>query len=116
MFSDQQWDKVANDLRFAGTKLKLGAMLRSAKSRRLEGNVVVLGYSSVSNVERLKAELDVPTSLMALKNVFEKVLGFPYDLEVRYSDSASAKKGVVHKSHLVQTALSMGAKVSGIRE
>ena len=113
-----QWNMIANDLRFVGTRLKLGAMLRSAKEREVSGHTIILKYPSRSNVERLQQELDNPESKRALDDAIAKAMGSLFQVEVALSNGANGggMRRASQSSHLVQAAQAMGARVIGERE
>ena len=113
-----QWNMIANDLRFVGTRLKLGAMLRSAKEREVSGHTIILKYPSRSNVERLQQELDNPESKRALDDAIAKAMGSKFQVEVALSNGANGggMRRASQSSHLVQAAQAMGARVIGERE
>ena len=114
----QQWNMIANDLRFVGTRLKLGAMLRSAKEREVSGHTIILRYPSRSNVERLQQELDNPESKRALDDAIAKAMGSMFQVEVALSNGANGAgmRRASQSSHLVQAAQAMGARVISERE
>ena len=114
----QQWNMIANDLRFVGTRLKLGAMLRSAKEREVSGHTIILRYPSRSNVERLQQELDNPESKRALDDAIAKAMGSMFQVEVALSNGANGAgmRRASQTSHLVQAAQAMGARVISERE
>ena len=114
----QQWNMIANDLRFVGTRLKLGAMLRSAKEREVSGHTIILKYPSRSNVERLQQELDNPESKRALDDAIAKAMGSMFQVEVALSNGANGAgmRRASQTSHLVQAAQAMGARVISERE
>ena len=114
----QQWNMIANDLRFVGTRLKLGAMLRSAKEREVSGHTIILRYPSRSNVERLQQELDNPESKRALDDAIAKAMGSLFQVEVALSNGANGAgmRRASQTSHLVQAAQAMGARVISERE
>ena len=113
-----QWNMIANELRFVGTRLKLGAMLRSAREREVTGDTIILRYPSRSNVERLQQELDIPESKRALYDAIANAMGTKYEVQVALSDSAngSGVRRASQSSHLVQAAQAMGARVISERE
>ena len=113
-----QWNMIANDLRFVGTRLKLGAMLRSAKEREVSGHTIILKYPSRSNVERLQQELDNPESKRALDDAIAKAMGSKFQVEVALSNGANGAglRRASQSSHLVQAAQAMGARVISERE
>lgn len=113
-----QWSMIANELRFVGTRLKLGAMLRSAREREISGDTIILRYPSRSNVERLQQELDNPESKRALYDVIASAMGSKYEVEVALSDGANGAgmRRASQTSHLVQAAQAMGARIIGERE
>ena len=114
----QQWNMIANELRFVGTKLKLGAMLRSAREREVTGDTIILRYPSRSNVERMQQELDVPESKRALYDAIANAMGTKYEVQVALSDGANSTgvRRASQASHLVQAAQAMGARVVVERE
>jgi len=114
----QQWNMIANELRFVGTRLKLGAMLRSAREREVTGDTIILRYPSRSNVERMQQELDVPESKRALYDAIANAMGTRYEVQVALSNGAnsSGARRASQASHLVQAAQAMGARVVNERE
>jgi len=114
----QQWNMIANELRFVGTRLKLGAMLRSAREREVTGDTIILRYPSRSNVERMQQELDIPESKRALYDAIANAMGTKYEVQVALSDGAnsSGARRASQASHLVQAAQAMGARVVNERE
>ncbi len=114
----QQWNMIANELRFVGTRLKLGAMLRSAREREVTGDTIILRYPSRSNVERMQQELDVPESKRALYDAIANAMGTKYEVQVALSNGAnsSGARRASQASHLVQAAQAMGARVVNERE
>ena len=113
-----QWTMIANELRFVGTRLKLGAMLRSAREREVAGDTIILRYPSRSNVERLQQELDNPESKRALDDAIAKAMGSKFQVEVALSDGGNGAgvRSASQTSHLVQAARAMGARVINERE
>jgi DNA polymerase-3 subunit gamma/tau len=113
-----QWDVIANDLRFVGTRLKLGAMLRSAREREVTGDTIILRYPSRSNVERMQQELDIPDSKRALYDAIANAMGSKYEVKVALSNggNGASVRRASQASHLVQAAQAMGARVIGERE
>ena len=113
-----QWNMIANDLRFVGTRLKLGAMLRSAREREVSGHTIILRYPSRSNVERLQQELDNPESKRALDDAIAKAMGSAFEVEVALSNGSNGAgmRRASQASHLVQAAQAMGARVISERE
>ena len=113
-----QWGMIANELRFVGTRLKLGAMLRSAREREVAGDTIILRYPSRSNVERLQQELDNPESKRALDDAIANAMGSKYQVEVALSDGSNGAgvRRASQASHLVQAAQAMGARVVNERE
>ena len=113
-----QWNMIANELRFVGTRLKLGAMLRSAREREVTGDTIILRYPSRSNVERMQQELDIPESKRALYDAIANAMGTKYEVKVALSDGAngSGTRRASQSSHLVQAAQAMGARVISERE
>ena len=113
-----QWGMIANELRFVGTRLKLGAMLRSAREREVAGDTIILRYPSRSNVERLQQELDNPESKRALDEAISKAMGGGFKVEVALSEAANGAgvRRASQTSHMVQAAQAMGARIIGERE
>ena len=115
--TDDQWKRIVDDLRFVGTRLKLGAMLRSTKSLEFSDGTITIGYPSQSNVERMQSEMELPDSRRKLSEVLTKVLGKDCRIKVILSQkSPLGTQGIIQRSHLAQGAISMGAKVMSTRE
>lgn len=115
---ERQWGTIANELRFVGARLKLGAMLRSSKEREVIDDTIILKYPSRSNVDRLQQELDNPESRRALDDAIAKAMGGKFQVKVAFvnGSSASGSQSAAQNSHLVRAAMSMGARVISEKE
>ena len=115
---DRQWGMIANELRFVGSRLKLGAMLRSSKEREVIDDTIILKYPSRSNVDRLQQELDNPESRRALDDALAKAMGGKFQIKVAFvnGSSGSGSQSAAQNSHLVRAAMSMGARVISEKE
>ncbi len=115
---DRQWGMIANELRFVGSRLKLGAMLRSSKEREVIDDTIILKYPSRSNVDRLQQELDNPESRRALDEAIAKAMGGKFQIKVAFvnGSSGSGSQSAAQNSHLVRAAMSMGARVISEKE
>lgn len=115
---DRQWGMIANELRFVGSRLKLGAMLRSSKEREVIDDTIILKYPSRSNVDRLQQELDNPESRRALDDAIAKAMGGKFQIKVAFvnGSSGSGSQSAAQNSHLVRAAMSMGARVISEKE
>ena len=114
----QQWNRIANELRFTGARFKVGAMLRSSREREIVGDTIIIRYPSSSNVDRLNEELETPQTKKALYDAIEGAMGSKFEVKVALSDGSNGagSKRASQTSHLVQAAQSMGARVIGERE
>ena len=114
----QQWNRIANELRFTGARFKVGAMLRSSREREIVGDTIIIRYPSSSNVDRLNEELETPQTKKALYDAIESAMGSKFEVRVALSDGSNGagSKRASQTSHLVQAAQSMGARVIGERE
>ena len=108
-----QWDALVKTLsRQKGKRFNLGALLRACKSQQLEGETLVLGFAHRSHLERIQEELDDPQGMKIIREALSKVLGVSYQLRITLVDDNSANKLVsTTQSHLVRSALSMGARI-----
>ena len=115
---DRQWGMIANELRFVGSRLKLGAMLRSSKEREVVDDTIILKYPSRSNVDRLQQELDNPESRRALDDAIAKAMGGKFQIKVAFvnGSNGSGSQSAAQNSHLVRAAMSMGARVISEKE
>ena len=115
---DRQWGMIANELRFVGSRLKLGAMLRSSKEREVIDDTIILKYPSRSNVDRLQQELDNPESRRALDDAIAKAMGGKFQIKVAFvnGSSGSGSQSAAQNSPLVRAAMSMGARVISEKE
>lgn len=115
---DRQWGMIANELRFVGSRLKLGAMLRSSKEREVIDDTIILKYPSRSNVDRLQQELDNPESRRALDDAIAKAMGGKFQIKVAFvnGSNGSGSQSAAQNSHLVRAAMSMGARVISEKE
>ena len=114
----QQWNRIANELRFIGARFKVGAMLRSSREREIVGDTIIVRYPSSSNVARLNEELETPHTKKALYDAIESAMGSKFEVRVALSggSNGAGSKRPSQTSHLVQAAQSMGARVIGERE
>ena len=108
---ERHWNQIADELRFVGHKMKIGAMLRSAKVREVRGKILILKYPSHSNMERMQQELDLPDSRRIVEETIAKSLGIPYRVDVEYLEVFDGGKRASQISPLVRAAESMGARV-----
>lgn len=115
---ERQWGMIANELRFVGARLKLGAMLRSSKEREVIDDTIILKYPSRSNVDRMQQELDNPESRRALDDAIAKAMGGKFQVKVMFvnGSSGSGSQSAAQNSHLVRAAMSMGARVISEKE
>ena len=114
----QQWNRIANELRFIGARFKVGAMLRSSREREIIGDTIIVRYPSSSNVARLNEELETPHTKKALYDAIESAMGSKFEVRAALSggSNGAGSKRPSQTSHLVQAAQSMGARVIGERE
>lgn len=114
----QQWNMIANELRFTGTRVKLDAMLRSVRGREIAGDTIILRYPSPSNVDRFREELEIPESRQALKKVIENVMGSSFNVKIELVEGGNRRgtKSAAEGSHMVKGFRNMGARVIGERE
>ncbi len=113
-----QWKEMSNSLRHVGRKFKIGALLNVCKSREINEKTITLKFSHISNMERMREELDNPEINKAFKDILEQVMGADYEINLSVVDNMTNAPGksTAQKSHLVRAAQAMGARIIGERE
>ena len=110
---ESQWRSIAGSLRHVGKRFKLGALLRGCRDRDVSDGVVTLKFPYASHVERLQEELDAPETRNALEEALAEAMDAPYKVKVALVTDNNSRPGerVAHRSHLVRSAQTMGARV-----
>ena len=110
---ESQWRAIAGSLRHVGRRFKLGALLRGCRDRDVGDGIVTLRFSYASHVERLQQELDAPETRKVLEEALAEAMDAPYKVEVALIKDNNSRPGerVAHRSHLVRSAQTMGARV-----
>jgi len=108
-----QWEALVKSLRGQrGKRVVLGEFLRSAKSQKREGNLLVVEYTSRSNTERLQQELADPEVRERLAQAVHQAFGV--SLEVR--PILLQQEDAPPSGHLVRAAQRLGGRLIGEEE
>ena len=112
------WGEFVRAMRHTGKRFKLGALLRGCKEREVSGDLITLKFPYLSHVERMEQELGDPATRREVKEVLANVMGRPYDVEISLIESAGngVRTSAAQRSHLVRTAMQMGARVVDEKE
>ena len=115
---ESQWDTVVRSLRHAGKRFKLGALLRGCRERNVTDSLIILKFPFISHVERMEQELDDPAIRRELQEVFDRVMGDTYEVQVCLADANNdgPRLGPAQRSHLVRAAQAKGARVVADKE
>ena len=106
-----QWPAMMRSLsQQRGRRFNVGALLRSSKSRYVDGSVVVFRFTSRSNAERLQEEMEDPGCRMAIERVLDDVLGGHYTVRVEAEENGTNRSGQ-SQGHLVRAAMNMGGQI-----
>ena len=101
--------------RCKGKKYNLGALLRDCKSDAvaLEDETLVLPFTNRTNLERMEEEMDDPAGRRMVAEAVEKFFGTAYPFRLTLTGDADSMGGPRQSqhSHLVRTALGMGARI-----
>ena len=110
---EDRWGSLVKSLsRCKGKRFNIGALLRDCKVHQVEGERLVLKFAHRSHMERMQEEMDDPQSRKAVKDAVAQALGSPYEIQVNLADDEnSSHSRQPAQSHLVKTALAMGATV-----
>ena len=112
--ADPQWEQVLRSLRHAkGKKYNLGSLLRDCRERNVEEDKLTLMFAHRAHMERMQEEFDDPASRKLVRDAVQTALGSEYEIQVALADGGGngPKQNVAQKSHLVQAARRMGARV-----
>ncbi len=114
----QQWRSITWELRHAGSRFKLGALLNSCKEREVADGAIILKFAYRSNMERMQSELDNPESHRALNDAVERAMGGKYEVRAALASggNGAGMQTAAQRSGLVRAAQAMGARVVGERE
>ena len=112
------WGEFVRAMRHTGKRFKLGALLRGCKEREVSGDLITLKFPYLSHVERMEQELGDPATRREVKEVLANVMGRPYEVEISLIESAGngVRTSAAQRSHLVRTAMQMGARVVDEKE
>ena len=115
---ETQWDTIVRSLRHAGKRFKLGALLRGCRERNVTDSLIILKFPFISHVERMEQELDDPATRRELQEVFDRVMGDTYEVQVSLADANNdgPRLGPAQRSHLVRAAQAKGARVVAEKE
>ena len=113
-----QWRGIAHDLRYVGSRFKLGALLNGCREREVSGDAIILKFAHRSNMERIQGELENPEIMRALNAAIAKAMGREYEIRTALANGGGGAAGqtAAQRSALVRAAQSMGARVVGERE
>ena len=107
---EARWPQLISTLqRKKGRRFSLGGLMRDSRSHQLDDGVLVLRFSSRSNMERLEEELQTPEGRKAMGEGMEAVLG--RQLEVRLESAGGDAEGPAQGGHLLRMALAKGGRI-----
>ncbi len=118
-----QWEQAVRELsRTKGNKYSLGALLRDCRpdSVRLsdDGAALVLPFRNAANLDRMNEELADPKVRNTIEAAIEQSFGTRYPFQVALAGAGSngggaarPARGSVQESHLVRTAMGLGARI-----
>lgn len=99
------WKQVVSTLK--QTDMSLAALLNSGKPLEVQGNVLVLAFSS----EILRAKVDTPEQLQRARQAIRAVLGVELDLRCVVRNLAQQAEADVRPDGMVAAALKKGGQI-----
>ena len=110
---ESQWEALVKSLsRHKGKRFFLGALLKDCKAREIEGDRLTLRFRNRSHMERMQEEMNDPQSRKTLEEAITSASGASYKVNLDLTnDAANGPKNPSAQSHLVKTALTMGARI-----
>ncbi|MDE2765490.1 MAG: hypothetical protein OXI25_03540, partial [Chloroflexota bacterium] len=107
-----QWPAILRAVsRAPRAKYDVGALLRSARDHRLDGDALVVRFPHRSNGERLREELESPACRLEVERILSEALGAPVTLRVDMEE-APVETAARQTGHLVRAAMSLGGQVA----
>ena len=115
-----RWEQAVRELsRTKGNKYSLGALLRDCRSDQVkmsdDGNSLVLPFRNAANLDRMQEELSDPRVRDTIETAIEQAFGTRHPFEVTLAngsnDGARPARSSVQESHLVRTAIGLGARI-----
>jgi DNA polymerase-3 subunit gamma/tau len=115
-----RWEQAVRELsRTKGNKYSLGALLRDCRSDQVkmsdDGNSLVLPFRNAANLDRMQEELSDPRVRDTIETAIEQSFGTRHPFEVTLAngsnDGARPARSSVQESHLVRTAIGLGARI-----
>ena len=107
-----QWPAILKLMsRAPRAKYDVGALLRSSRDHRLEGDALVVRFPHRSNGERLQEELESPSCRLEVERILSEALGAPVVLRVE-TEEGSGESTPRQAGHLVRAAVSLGGQVA----
>ena len=115
-----RWEQAVRQLgRVKGGKYNLGALLRDCRTDNVhlsdDGATLVLPFSNAANLDRMQEELNDPKIRDTIEQTIEQHFGarhpFTVTLAGANGDSARPARNSIQDSHLVRTAIGLGARI-----
>ena len=115
-----QWEQTVRDLsRTKGNKYSLGALLRDCRAENVhmsdDGSALVLPFRNAANLDRMQEELADSRVRDTIETAIEQSFGtrFPFEVTLASAngDTARPARSSVQDSHLVRTAMGLGARI-----
>jgi hypothetical protein len=109
---EKEWPKIIKAIsRVKARRFNMGALLRDCKNVNLDGDILRLGFSNRSNMERFIDEIDNPESKRSLISTLYDIAGTsPVDISCYLLDREEHAKNP-KDNPLVQVAINLGGKL-----
>jgi len=97
---------------YKGRRFNIGALLRDCKSRRVDGDTIILTFGHRSHMERLQEEMDDPQTRRTVQEALAKAVGSTSIFEIALSQEEDSTSSVKEAGgYLVRAAIGMGGRV-----
>ena len=107
-----RWEEIVKVLsRRKGKRYFIGALMRDSRSRRVEGQAIVLTFVSKANMGRLQEEVDSPEGRRVIREVLTSILGSSPELRLELEGNRGEPGNGGEGGHLVRAAQRMGARI-----
>ena len=114
---EKEWPHIIKALsRVKARRFNMGALLRDCKNVNLDGNILRLGFSNKSNMERFSDEIDNPESKRSLiSTIFDIARANLVDISCYLLDREEHAKHPKDNA-LVQATINLGGQIVEERE
>ena len=111
--ADPNWNNLLRSLRNAGSRFKIGALLRSARGYDLDADAgqMTIKFAHSSHIDRIRGEIENPAVGKQVREAISETMNGDYEIVLELANGGGAAPGQPKQSRLVRAAQAMGARL-----